>query len=46
MALLDPIPLPVEHADFAALEWEPLLKLVGGFASSPVGRAGILALTP
>jgi Na+/H+-dicarboxylate symporter len=26
-ALLDPIPSPVEHADFAALEWEPLLAL-------------------
>ena len=27
MSLLDPIPLPVVHADFAALEWEPLLAL-------------------
>jgi putative FmdB family regulatory protein len=32
MSLLDPIPSPVEHADYAALEWEPLLALVAGFA--------------
>jgi DNA mismatch repair protein MutS2 len=46
MPLLDPIPFPVEHADRAALEWEPLLVLVSGYASSPVGRAAILALQP
>ena len=46
MPLLDPIPSPVEHADYAALEWEPLLGLVAGFASSPVGRHAILDLTP
>ena len=46
MALLDPIPSPVEHADFAALEWEALLALVAGFAASPVGREAILALRP
>ena len=46
MPLLDPIPSPVEHADFAALEWEPLLALVAGFASSPVGREAMLALNP
>jgi DNA mismatch repair protein MutS2 len=46
MPLLDPIPSPVEHADLAALEWEPLLRLVAGFAASPAGRAGILALVP
>ena len=46
MPLLDPIPSPVEHADFAALEWEPLLALVAGFAASPVGRAAILSLAP
>jgi DNA mismatch repair protein MutS2 len=46
MALLDPIPSPIEHADLAALEWEPLLALVAGFAASPVGRAAILALRP
>jgi len=46
MPLLDPIPSPVEHADFAALEWEPLLALVAAYAASPVGRAAILALQP
>ena len=46
MPLLDPIPSPVAHADFAALEWEPLLALVGGYAASPVGRAAILAFRP
>jgi DNA mismatch repair protein MutS2 len=46
MLLLDPIPSPVEHADFAALEWEPLLTLVAGFAASPVGRQAILSLKP
>jgi DNA mismatch repair protein MutS2 len=46
MPLLDPIPSPVAHADYAALEWEPLLALVGGFASSPVGRFAILDLKP
>jgi DNA mismatch repair protein MutS2 len=46
MALLDPIPSPVVNADFAALEWEPLLALVAGFAASAVGRAAILAFHP
>src|ERR1017187_3037670 len=46
MSLLDPIPSPVEHADFAALEWEPLLGLIAGFAASPVGRQAILDLRP
>jgi len=46
MPLLDPIPSPVEHADFATLEWEPLLALVAGFAASPVGRQAILSLQP
>jgi DNA mismatch repair protein MutS2 len=46
MPLLDPIPSPVEHADFAVLEWEPLLALVAGFAGSPVGRSAILDLKP
>src|SRR5215472_2955908 len=46
MPLLDPIPSPVAHADRAALEWEHLLALVAGFASSSVGRAAILALQP
>jgi DNA mismatch repair protein MutS2 len=46
MSLLDPIPLLVEHADFAALEWDHLLALVAGYASSPVGRQAILDLRP
>jgi DNA mismatch repair protein MutS2 len=46
MPLLDPIPSPVLDADFAALEWEPLLGLVAGFAASPVGRDAILSLRP
>jgi len=46
MPLLDPIPSPVLHADFAALEWEPLLALVAGFAASTVGRQAILDLKP
>jgi len=44
--LLPPIPSPVQHADLAALEWEPLLALVAGFSASPVGRNAILALHP
>src|SRR6266702_8498054 len=46
MPLLDPIPSPVANADFAALEWEPLLALVSGFAASPVGRTAIRDLKP
>jgi DNA mismatch repair protein MutS2 len=46
MPLIDPIPSPVEFADFAALEWEALLALVSGFAASPVGRNAILELKP
>jgi DNA mismatch repair protein MutS2 len=46
MPLLDPIPSPVVDADFAALEWGPLLALVAGFSASPVGRYGILDLKP
>src|SRR5580698_494282 len=46
MPLIDPIPSLVEHADLVALEWQPLLALVAGFAASPVGRDAILALHP
>ena len=46
MSLLDPIPSPVAYADRAALEWEPLVELVSGFAASRVGREAILALHP
>jgi DNA mismatch repair protein MutS2 len=46
MALVDPIPSPVVHADFAALEWEPLVALVAGYSASSAGRAAVLALRP
>ncbi|MGA8728750.1 MAG: Smr/MutS family protein [Terracidiphilus sp.] len=46
MPLLEPIPSPVENADLAALEWEPLLALVAGFSASPIGRNAILELRP
>ena len=46
MSLLEPIPLPVVHADTAALEWEPLLAFVAGYASSAVGRGVVLSLRP
>src|ERR1039458_9042914 len=46
MPLLDPIPSPLENADAAALEWDHLLVLVGGFASSTIGRQAILSLWP
>ena len=46
MPLLEPIPSPVVHADLAALEWQPLLSLVAGFAASPVGREAFLRCAP
>ncbi|MGA3032055.1 MAG: endonuclease MutS2 [Terracidiphilus sp.] len=46
MPLLDPISSPVQHADVAALEWQPLLDVVAGYAASPVGREAILTLQP
>jgi DNA mismatch repair protein MutS2 len=46
MSLIDPIPSPVQNADFALLEWETLLAMVAGFAASGVGRAAVLALRP
>jgi DNA mismatch repair protein MutS2 len=46
MPLLDPIPSPVEHADYTTLEWNPLLALVASFSASPVGRQAILDLKP
>ena len=44
--LLDPIPSPVANADLVALEWEPLLALVAGYAASAIGRDAIVALRP
>src|SRR4051812_36357840 len=46
MPLIEPIPLPVDNADTLALEWEPLLAFVAGYASSAVGRDAILRLRP
>ena len=46
MPLFEPIPLPVEHADTLALEWEPLLAFVAGYSYSRVGREAILNLRP
>ena len=46
MPLLDPIPSPVENADTATLEWQPLLAFLSGYAASHVGREAILALQP
>ena len=46
MPLIEPIPLPVEHADTLALEWEPLLAFVAGYSYSRVGREAILNLRP
>src|SRR3569833_2949054 len=46
MSLIEPIPLSVENADMLALEWEPLLAFVAGYASSRVGREAILRLRP
>lgn len=46
MPLIEPIPFPVENADTLALEWEPLLAFVAGYAASAVGRQAILSLRP
>ena len=46
MPLIEPIPLPIENADTLALEWEPLLAFVAGYAASAVGRKAILELRP
>jgi DNA mismatch repair protein MutS2 len=46
MPLLDPIPSLVSNADLVALEWEPLLALVAGFAASSIGRDAILSMRP
>lgn len=46
MSLFDPIPSPVAHADFAALEWDALVALVASFSASSIGREAVLALRP
>jgi DNA mismatch repair protein MutS2 len=43
---LEAIPQPVTELASSALEWPRLLSLVGGFASSPVGREWVAALVP
>jgi DNA mismatch repair protein MutS2 len=45
-SLFSPIPAPAAHLDAAALEWQPLLALVAGYAVSRVGREALLALSP
>jgi DNA mismatch repair protein MutS2 len=44
--LLAGVPEPVSQLDAQALEWQPLLALVAGYAVSAVGRAGITSLVP
>ncbi|MFC5860799.1 endonuclease MutS2 [Acidicapsa dinghuensis] len=44
--LLDPTPSPVPHLDAVSLEWPQLLALITTYASSQVGRDGILTLLP
>jgi len=44
--LLDATPAPVRELDAEALEWGPLLALLGTYAASAVGRAGIGAFAP
>ena len=44
--LLPSIPSPLSESSAEALEWPRLLEHIAGLASSPVGRAWVLALTP
>src|ERR1700744_87682 len=44
--LLAAVPDAVSQLDALALEWQPLLALVSGYAVSAVGRAGITSLVP
>ena len=44
--LLAAVPNAVSQLDAQALEWQPLLALVSGYAVSSVGRAGITSLVP
>ena len=46
MALLKPIPSPVEETSSAVLEWPRLLELLAGYSHSPLGRKWILDLGP
>ena len=44
--IIAPVPEPVANLDAQALEWQPLLALLAGYAASAVGRTAIEALTP
>ena len=44
--LLPKTPLPLTESSSAALEWLRLRELIAGYASSPLGRAWVLALEP
>jgi DNA mismatch repair protein MutS2 len=46
MGLLPNIPSPLAEASAVALEWSRLRELIAGRASSPLGRAWVLALEP
>ncbi|HVJ08769.1 MAG TPA: Smr/MutS family protein [Acidisarcina sp.] len=46
MALLNPIPSPVEETGGAVLEWPRLLELLAGYSHSALGRKWILDLVP
>ena len=46
MSLLPNIPSPLAETSSAALEWPRLRELIAGQASSPLGRARVLALEP
>ncbi|MGD0632579.1 MAG: endonuclease MutS2, partial [Terracidiphilus sp.] len=46
VSLLPNIPLPLTEASGAALEWPRLRETIAGHASSPLGRAWVLALEP
>ena len=46
VSLLPNIPSPLAEASSAALEWPRLRELIAGRASSPLGRAWVLALEP
>ena len=46
VSLLPNIPSPLAEASAVALEWPRLRELIAGRASSPLGRAWVLALEP
>ena len=46
VSLLPYIPSPLAEASAVALEWPRLRELIAGRASSPLGRAWVLALEP